>query len=436
MELQREAPAEGALAVRQAELVAEMRAERRLAEQAERERAERGRRIAVLRSRIERQGALAATAEGALAALERAQSAVAERRDALAAELAEDEALGETTAAELRACAQQEASLQERLRAASEAVTVAEVRAQQVRDRVAEQTAELERIAGRLGLDPTPSDEPLGEDARAELETRVERLARRREQLGPVNPLAKQEYEEAVQHVEELEAQRRDLETALAELEGLIRDTDRRIRESFEETFEAAARNFEEVVQHLFPGGRGRLRLVHPEGPRAVIGGEQPPEAVAPATADPDGADGASDAIEPEDELAADGPGVEVEVTPAGKSMKRLSLLSGGEKSLVALAFLFAVFLARPCPFYILDEVEAALDDLNIDRFLTLVGQFSDRAQFIVVTHQKRTMDAADCLYGVSMGGDGVSKVVSRRMAPGPKPAGPEREGVSAEAAA
>jgi chromosome segregation protein len=108
--------------------------------------------------------------------------------------------------------------------------------------------------------------------------------------------------------------------------------------------------------------------------------------------------------------------GVEIEVTPAGKSTKRLSLMSGGEKSLVALAFMFAVFLARPCPFYILDEVEAALDDLNIDRFLQLVRRYSDRAQFIVVTHQKRTMDAADRLYGVSMGGDGVSRVVSRKL--------------------
>ena len=96
--------------------------------------------------------------------------------------------------------------------------------------------------------------------------------------------------------------------------------------------------------------------------------------------------------------------------------MKRLSLLSGGEKSMTAIAFLFAVFLARPCPFYILDEVEAALDDLNIDRFLTLLRRHSARAQFIVVTHQKRTMEAADWLYGVSMGGDGTSKVVSRRL--------------------
>ena len=113
----------------------------------------------------------------------------------------------------------------------------------------------------------------------------------------------------------------------------------------------------------------------------------------------------------PEDDL-----GVEIEITPAGKATRRLTLLSGGEKSLTALAFLFAVFLARPCPFYILDEVEAALDDANIDRFLQLVRRFSDRAQFIVVTHQKRTMEAADCLYGVSMAGNGVSKVISRRL--------------------
>ena len=218
-----------------------------------------------------------------------------------------------------------------------------------------------------------------------------------------MNPLAEREYEEAVAHVEELEAQREDLESALAELESLIKETDRRIREAFEETFEQAARNFEEVVGHLFPGGRGRLRLVRPEGPKPVIGGEEVPEQAAEEEVAEE---------QPEEEE----PGVEVEVTPAGKSMKKLSLLSGGEKSLVALAFMFAVFLARPCPFYILDEVEAALDDLNIDRFLQLVHEYSGRAQFIIVTHQKRTMDAADVLYGVSMGGDGISKVVSRKL--------------------
>ena len=122
-----------------------------------------------------------------------------------------------------------------------------------------------------------------------------------------------------------------------------------------------------------------------------------------------------ADAADRKDET----PGVEIEVTPAGKSTKRLSLLSGGEKSLVALGFLFAVFLARPCPFYILDEVEAALDDRNIDRFLDLVRRYSERSQFIVITHQRRTMEAADVLYGVSMSSDGISKVVSRRLGDG-----------------
>ena len=170
---------------------------------------------------------------------------------------------------------------------------------------------------------------------------------------------------------------------------------------AFEETFEAAAKNFEETVGHLFPGGRGALRLVREDaGPRPVLGGAE------------------SEDEEPveEEEAPEDKMGVEIEITPAGKSTKRLTLLSGGEKSLTALAFLFAVFLARPCPFYILDEVEAALDDLNIDRFLKVLRSFSGRAQFIVVTHQKRTMEAADSLYGVSMAGNGVSKVISRRL--------------------
>jgi chromosome segregation protein len=123
-------------------------------------------------------------------------------------------------------------------------------------------------------------------------------------------------------------------------------------------------------------------------------------------------AESEADAEEQSEEML----GVEIEITPAGKSTKRLSLLSGGEKSMTALAFLFSVFLARPCPFYVLDEVEAALDDLNLDRFLTLLRRYADRAQFIVITHQKRTMEAADWLYGVSMADNGVSKVLSRRL--------------------
>src|SRR5204863_2087483 len=148
---------------------------------------------------------------------------------------------------------------------------------------------------------------------RLELEARIERLARRREALGPVNPLAKQEYDEAIAHVEELEAQRDDLEAALTELKTLIKETDRRIRESFEQTFDAAAKNFEEVVQHLFPGGRGRLRLVQPEGPRPVIGGEAV-DGAEPADADADEPD-----IDESETPDPGEPGVEVEVTPAGK---------------------------------------------------------------------------------------------------------------------
>ncbi len=205
--------------------------------------------------------------------------------------------------------------------------------------------------------------------------------------------------------MEELEHQREDLETALRELEKLIRDTDRQIEECFERTFDATARNFDELVERLFPGGTGRLRLVAERGgPAAALGGQ----AVAqdgPAVAGPDATEEEPEAL-----------GIEIEIMPTGKRMQRLSLLSGGEKSLTALAFLFAVFLARPCPFYILDEVEAALDDLNIDRFLDLLRSYADRAQFIVVTHQKRTMEAADSLYGVVMGSDGISKVVSSRL--------------------
>ena len=350
--------------------------------------------------------------------LEAAREAVHTRVEVLDAELVADRHAGERLAGELRACAQQEAGVQARLKERGEEVTRGEVRAQQARDRHRDADAELERLAGRLGLEPEPAAEPLADAERADLQGRIERLQRRREQLGPVNPLAQQEYAEAIAHVEELEGQREDLETAMRELKRLIRDTDQRIRDAFEETFTAAAKNFEEVVERLFPGGRGRLRLVRDDaGPRPVLGGAEER-----ALADEERIEAEAEAAaEAEEDGLEDGMGVEIELTPAGKATKRLMLLSGGEKSMTALAFLFAVFLARPCPFYILDEVEAALDDHNIDRFLTLLRGFSDRAQFIVVTHQQRTMEAADCLYGVSMAGNGVSKVISRRLPP-PRP--------------
>ncbi len=235
-----------------------------------------------------------------------------------------------------------------------------------------------------------PAEQALSDEERADIDRRLERLERRRAQIGPVNPLAEREYEEAREHVESLQAQREDTERGMRELEALIRDIDREIERAFEQTFEATAKNFEEMVEHLFPGGRGALRRVSLRPVRDAAVEAEAPEA-----------EGGEDeeAEEEREEL-----GVEIEVTPAGKSTRKLSLLSGGEKSLVAIAFVFAVFLARPCPFYILDEVEAALDDANIDRFLQLIRRFSDRAQFVIVTHQKRTMDAADVLYGVTHG--------------------------------
>jgi chromosome segregation protein len=181
----------------------------------------------------------------------------------------------------------------------------------------------------------------------------------------------------------ELTTQREDIERSLAELEKLRSDLTETVERRFEETFAAVQQNFAEVAETLFPGGQGRLRLTGPDEDGTDDGGE---------------------------------PGVEIELRPAGKRVTKLSLLSGGEKALGAISFLFALFLARPCPFYLLDEVEAALDDTNISRFVELLRRYSGRAQFIVITHQKRTMEAADSLYGVTMGGDGVSQVVSRRV--------------------
>src|SRR5579863_863468 len=414
IEQRRAAPEQGEIAVRRAQLAGELAAERRAFERADRERRARAERIAALETQGARDGALRPAIERFAAAAAALGAPVETLLVVIDEELRADNAAGEALAAALRECAGTESALQGSLRELAETVTSAEVAAQQARDQAAEAEAELGALAGRLGLEALPADEELGEEGRAALRERVERLARRREQLGPVNPLAAEEYREALERVETLEAQRSDLEGALRELRTLIATTDREIAENFEQTFAAAAANFEALVADVFPGGRGRLRLVSDDSaPRAVLGGEQSADGDAESAAEVEAAaeEDAAEGYGPGEQL-----GVEIEVTPAGKSMKRLSLLSGGEKSMTAIAFLFAVFLARPCPFYILDEVEAALDDLNIDRFLTLLRRHCARAQFIVVTHQKRTMEAADWLYGVSMGDDGVSKVVSRRL--------------------
>ncbi|MEK6277179.1 MAG: AAA family ATPase [Actinomycetota bacterium] len=349
-----------------------------------------------LTARLGAQEQLLAEVQSARSALEALGRSVRSRVEAAEARVVGADGDGDAIAEQMRACSRREYELQVEMKGASDALTEAEVGAAQLRDRREEAARELAAIAERLGEEVEQPAGPLSDDEREEIDRRLERLERRRAQIGPVNPLAEREYEEARAHTDELKAQREDAERAIAELGQLIRDIDREIERAFEETFEATARNFEEMVEHLFPGGRGRLRRV----------------SLRPV-------EDADDEVEGEEEREGrEELGVEIEVTPVGKSTRRLSLLSGGEKSLVALAFVFAVFLARPCPFYILDEVEAALDDANIDRFLQLVRRFSDRAQFVIVTHQKRTMDAADVLYGVSMGDDGVTKIVSRRMPP------------------
>ena len=272
--------------------------------------------------------------------------------------------------AELRKLGAAEVELRQELAAVTESASAVEIEAARLG---------AEADEARRRLEATGADEAAEGDDRDALAATVERLERRREALGAVNPLAKEEYEAEKVRLEELAAQRIDLEDSLAELEKLSKELADTVARRFTETFDAVQKNFAEVAGTLFPGGEGRLRLTDPE--------------------DEDGE-----------------PGVEVELRPVGKRVQRLSLLSGGEKALGAISFLFALFLARPCPFYLLDEVEAALDDTNIGRFVELLRRYSDRAQFVVITHQKRTMEAADVLYGVTMGGDGISQVVSRRL--------------------
>ncbi len=213
---------------------------------------------------------------------------------------------------------------------------------------------------------------------RAEQVKRLEKAKRDLAALGKVNPLAAEEYEALEARNRYLNDQRSDVVNSRDDLMTLIRDLDRTMVEVFRSAFEDTAAAFEQVFATLFPGGTGRLRLENP------------------------------------DDLLTTG--VLVEASPAGKRVKQLSLLSGGERSLTALALLFAIFTARPSPFYVMDEVEAALDDVNLTRLLNAFEQLRSHAQLIVITHQQRTMSIADALYGVTMRADGVTAVVSQKL--------------------
>ncbi len=244
--------------------------------------------------------------------------------------------------------------------------------------------AVVEQLARELGCDEgaaLAAPEPAlgGVDAA----TRAAELEVKLHQLGPVNPLAVEELSALGERHTFLQSQVDDVRSARRDLQQVIRTLDEEIMQVFAAAFADVNEHFSTLITSLFPGGTGRLSLTDPEN---LLG-----------------------------------TGVEVEVRPAGRNVRRLSLLSGGERSLVALAFLFAVFRSRPSPFYLMDEVEAALDDVNLHRFLALVHEFREEAQLIIVSHQKRTMEAGDALYGVTMAPGGSSRVVSQKV--------PRREG-------
>ncbi len=213
---------------------------------------------------------------------------------------------------------------------------------------------------------------------RAEQERRAAGAQRQLDQLGKVNPLALEEFAALEERHAFLATQLEDLKKTRRDLLTVVKEVDDRVQEVFASAFEDTAREFEGIFSRLFPGGEGRLILT-----------------------------------EPDDMLAT---GIDFEARPPGKKVKRMSLLSGGERSLTAIAFLLAIFKARPSPFYVLDEVEAALDDTNMQRLLHIFEELRSASQLLIITHQKRTMEIADALYGISMRGDGVSAVVSQRL--------------------
>ncbi|MFG2552523.1 chromosome segregation protein SMC [Streptomyces sp. NPDC048581] len=213
---------------------------------------------------------------------------------------------------------------------------------------------------------------------RSEQEKRLKATERAYQQLGKVNPLALEEFAALEERHKFLSEQLEDLKKTRADLLQVVKEVDERVEQVFTEAYRDTAREFEGVFSRLFPGGEGRLILTDPDNMLTT--------------------------------------GVDVEARPPGKKVKRLSLLSGGERSLTAVAMLVSIFKARPSPFYVMDEVEAALDDTNLQRLIRIMQELQEASQLIVITHQKRTMEVADALYGVSMQGDGVSKVISQRL--------------------
>ncbi len=395
----RQAETEARLAVRTAEERARAlhgRAES-LRRQARQERAARER-AAAARVARERGATVAAAvrrdAETALAALATSVSRAAAERDQLASARSTSEAELLDVRARVRAASGDLERLTDEVHRDEVARAEQRYRIEALEVRAAEEYGvDLPTLLAEYGpgaaVPPSPAEvaaaEAAGEEPpapvpydRAVQERRGARAERDLATLGKVNPLALEEFAALEERHGFLATQLEDLKNTRRDLLTVVREVDERIHEVFAAAFADVQREFEGVFATLFPGGHGRLVLT-----------------------------------EPDDLLTT---GVEVEARPPGKKVKRLSLLSGGERSLTAVALLVAIFRARPSPFYVLDEVEAALDDVNLGRLLTLVEQLRSTSQLIVITHQKRTMEIADALYGVSMRGDGITGVISQRL--------------------
>ena len=356
------------------------------------ERARYARREAVRQTELATASDVEAAARIALEAAERALSRAAAERDRLSERRLR---VSREVSDARRALDRMSAELADAMNSANQgkiAVEQTRVRVEDLQRRALEELSlEPEQLIAEFGpevmvpvlpLDPDDVEKAEAAEPRAYMRAEQERaLATAQkdlEKLGRVNPLALEEHEALAARHKFLVDQVQDLKESKADLLRIVQDVDRLVQEAFTAAFAETRKQFEHVFGVLFPGGQGDLVLT-----------------------------------DPEDMLST---GIEIEARPAGKKVKRLSLLSGGERSLAAIAFLVAIFKARPSPFYVMDEVEAALDDMNLTRLLTIFKELQETSQLIVITHQKRTMEIADALYGVTMR-DGVTRVVSQRLA-------------------
>jgi chromosome segregation protein len=399
----RSAEMEARLALRTAEERARALAGRaeQLERAAEQERQERARAVAREERRtrqIEAARAVLAGAQYALAVLEAALQEAEEARAAADAERVERERDLAAVRRHVQEHVEEQARLtdvvhRDEVARAEQRMRIDVLRARSIDELGIEPDALVAEYGPDQPVPPSPESPPApGEAAddgpapqplpmpfvRAEQEKRLRAAERALQLLGTVNPLALEEFAALEERHRFLTTQLEDLKASRRDLLDIVKEVDERVEQVFSEAFHDTAREFEKVFERLFPGGEGRLVLTDP-----------------------------SDML---------GTGLDVEARPPGKKVKRLSLLSGGERSLTAVALLIAIFKARPSPFYVLDEVEAALDDTNLGRLLTLFEELRGASQLIVITHQKRTMEVADALYGVTMRGDGVTTVISQRI--------------------